>query len=206
MTNLVAWSQTLRIVWHTFVSHCTLMPHPETAKCRYYLVILHRSVLGMNKSCRSILFPYPIISPFFHVACTDKSAEWFAAKQKDYPTHFENTMILLPQLIKWNYAIPIASSSAVWQIAHNAIHASVRNTFHSFEAVFIIYLIQFYHCLFTFSLSFPFPHSPPSGVPGAPARGSSFGCSPGPPSVRHTSAWWRWWQCKSPGACWASAT
>lgn len=68
-------------------------------------------------------------------------------KRRTTPPHFENTMILLPQLIKRKHAIPSASSSTIRQIANDAIHASVRNPFHPVEAVFIIYLIQFYHAL-----------------------------------------------------------
>ena len=37
--------------------------------------------------------------------------------------------------------------NTIRQIAYHAIHATIRNTFHPFEAVFIIYLIQFNHAL-----------------------------------------------------------
>ena len=45
----------------------------------------------------------------------------------------------------WDTIIPFANSRAIRQIAYHAIHAPVRNTFHPFKAVFIIYLIQFNH-------------------------------------------------------------
>ena len=61
-------------------------------------------------------------------------------------TDVPNDWAEMREIVFWNNTIPSSSftlfiEDTIRQIAHNAIHASVRNTFHSFEAVFVIYLI-----------------------------------------------------------------
>ena len=99
-----------------------------------------------KKLIHALLFlPYPIVSVVFEVAHPKRRAEWLGAKQYDSSIFFADTIVLLPQLVEWDYRVPCAGGRPIRQIAYHGIHASVGYSFHPFEAVHVVDVVNFNH-------------------------------------------------------------
>ena len=126
------------------------------AKYEYVFRVLSW-LIPCSDEIRALVF-YPRLTmpqPFELRRCKNRR-KWLLTKHDRRAFRWQYSVILLPQLVKWYNGIPSAVRCPIRQIADHAIHTSVRNTFHPFEAVFIIYLIQLYHALlFTLSLLSP---------------------------------------------------
>lgn len=134
------------------ICRCFLVEH------YHIFVIPKRHLIRVEKTRRATAFlPYKIISPQLAIAYHQIGCKHSLCKKNNSTIILYHSFVLLPKRFKRNNSIPLSVLIAfvqdfIRQITDNAIHRPVGNAFHSFEAIFIVNRIQFYHLIYLLSL------------------------------------------------------
>ena len=140
-------------------SHLRIVGRQAVIEHQYGLVLSHRLLFGIEPARAFLLFPYPLIFEPIEVATSEYLVERALSKQDDRSTAFDDALVLRPKLVKRYDAVPLVSGRSVRQIADDGINGAIGYVFHPFEAVDVIYFVDF-HILDFFVVVFPLRRKP----------------------------------------------
>lgn len=107
-----------------------------------------RHLICIKVSTRLCLFPYNVIPPEFSVTLHQIRSEHPITKQNNSPIIFNDTFILFPQWLKWNYGVPLISCClAVRQVSADKVDGFIIYFLHSIQTIFIINFIYCNHLI-----------------------------------------------------------
>ena len=66
----------------------------------------HWLFFGVGKSCRTVFMPIPAVTEQFAIALDERRCEWLDCCKYDCTIILDDALILFPELIKWQYAVP----------------------------------------------------------------------------------------------------
>ena len=120
------------------------------------LMGLQRGKVGVEKPSGVVLSPDNLVLQHTKIAASENGCERHLGEQDYGSVVLDDTVVLFPESVKGDCAIPVVASGAIREVANDSVDALVGNIEHPDKAVLIVYLVELHHfCL----MSFIFPNA-----------------------------------------------